>query len=256
MPCNLPEPWQQASRTPFTGGLTNRHWLLSSIEGRALLRQNSAALELGINRQAEHQLWQAASEAGISPALIWQEGDWALSRFIDAPTGAANTPARLIALLKAVNWLQGLEGAKLPLLPLRERALALGATDGPWLAYRLVEASPLPEVPAHVDLNPENCLWQGERLWLIDWEYASLADPYYDLAAIVVSHELAPQRLCSAWRSLTGKVLVPERLLAMCAIYAHLCECWCRHPQAGYLAYAAHYRKAWQHCLVALAGVD
>ncbi|EKE76617.1 choline/ethanolamine kinase family protein [Gallaecimonas xiamenensis] len=252
----LPEPWAQAKAQVFGGGLTNRHWLLTLGEQRALLRQNSAALELGIDRQAELALWQAASQAGISPPLLWLQGQWTLSRFIDAPTGPASQEGQLASLLKAVAWLQGLAMPTLPVLPLRARALALGAgADSPWAAYQLIEADPLPLVPAHVDLNPQNCLWQQQRLWLIDWEYGSLADPYYDLAAIFITHELAPQHLANAWQALTLKPIRLARLWAMGAVFAHLCECWCRHPQAGYLAYAAHYRKAWGQCLVALEGL-
>ncbi len=37
-------------------------------------------------------------------------------------------------------------------------------------------------VSCHNDLNPRNILWDGERLWLIDWEAAFRNDPYVDLA--------------------------------------------------------------------------
>ncbi|WKE67156.1 phosphotransferase family protein [Gallaecimonas kandeliae] len=258
MICNLPEPWAKARRTPFEGGLTNRHWLLEGGAGKALLRQNSAALELGIDRGAELRLWQAASAAGISPELLWQQGDWTLCRFLDAEPGPADTEQKLDALLGAIRWLQG-QALALPVLPLRERALALGAgegrAEGPWAAYALIEQSPLPLVSAHVDLNPQNCLWQGPRLWLVDWEYGSLADPYYDIAALHITHEVPIDRLTSGWQRGGGEALDKARLLAMAAVFAHLCEAWCRHPQAGYLAYAAHYRKAWGHCLAALESV-
>lgn len=40
-------------------------------------------------------------------------------------------------------------------------------------------------VSSHNDLNPRNVLYDGRRLWLVDWEAAFLADRYVDLAAMI-----------------------------------------------------------------------
>jgi hypothetical protein len=39
-------------------------------------------------------------------------------------------------------------------------------------------------VSSHNDLNPGNVLYDGQRLWLVDWEAAFLADRYVDLATL------------------------------------------------------------------------
>jgi thiamine kinase len=49
-----------------------------------------------------------------------------------------------------------------------------------------VTASSVPLVPSHCDLVPENCLDTGSRMILIDWEYASMNDPAWDLAYMCV----------------------------------------------------------------------
>lgn len=40
------------------------------------------------------------------------------------------------------------------------------------------------QVLCHGDLNPENILWDGSRVWLVDWDMADLGHPYLDLACI------------------------------------------------------------------------
>ena len=44
-------------------------------------------------------------------------------------------------------------------------------------------------VPSHNDLVLENILLEGigideQKIWLVDWEYASMASPYWDLATL------------------------------------------------------------------------
>ena len=48
-------------------------------------------------------------------------------------------------------------------------------------AYR---TAPGDQVSSHNDINPGNLLFDGRRLWLIDWEAAFLADRYVDLATL------------------------------------------------------------------------
>jgi len=40
--------------------------------------------------------------------------------------------------------------------------------------------------PCHYDLNPGNLIYDGDRVWLVDWEMAGAGDPYHDLATLGV----------------------------------------------------------------------
>jgi thiamine kinase-like enzyme len=44
-----------------------------------------------------------------------------------------------------------------------------------------LSAHPLPNVPCHNDLLADNYLDDGERLWLVDWEYSGNNDPTFEL---------------------------------------------------------------------------
>ena len=52
-------------------------------------------------------------------------------------------------------------------------------------------------VSSHNDLNPRNILYDGRRLWLIDWESAFLADRHVDLATLAnfITHSAAEEDL-------------------------------------------------------------
>lgn len=55
--------------------------------------------------------------------------------------------------------------------------------------YPLIESD---QVSSHNDLKPENFLFDGENIWLVDWEAAFINDRYFDLAVVanfVVTNE-------------------------------------------------------------------
>jgi thiamine kinase-like enzyme len=57
-------------------------------------------------------------------------------------------------------------------------------------------------VPCHNDLLNANFILEGERLWIVDWEYAGMGDRFFDLANFSINHELGEdenQRLLEAY---------------------------------------------------------
>ena len=47
-----------------------------------------------------------------------------------------------------------------------------------------------PLAPCHNDLLAANFIHDGARLWIVDWEYAGMGDPFFDLANFAVNNEL------------------------------------------------------------------
>ena len=45
--------------------------------------------------------------------------------------------------------------------------------------------------PCHNDLLPANLIDDGARVWLIDWEYAAMGDPWFDLGNLAENNELS-----------------------------------------------------------------
>ena len=82
--------------------------------------------------------------------------------------------------------------------PTRARRRSAGpgcrTSTGRRASARLIEAALTgPEhapVPCHNDLLAANFLHDGERLWIVDWEYAGMGDRYFDLGNFAVNNEL------------------------------------------------------------------
>lgn len=83
-----------------------------------------------------------------------------------------------------------------------------------------------PIKPVHSDLNPGNWLHDGQRWWLIDWDYARLMVAEWDYASLIVEQ---------AWDQTHAQAFAPTMLLCdlawFCACFALLSWDW--HVQRG-----------------------
>lgn len=66
-------------------------------------------------------------------------------------------------------------------------------------------------VASHNDLNPRNILYDGARLWFVDWESAFLADRYVDLSCIANLFASSPEQEDLLLRTYFGRVDVEMR---------------------------------------------
>jgi thiamine kinase-like enzyme len=53
-------------------------------------------------------------------------------------------------------------------------------------------ADPIEPRPCHNDLLNANFIDDGQRIRIIDWEYAGMGDPFFDLGNFSINHELRP----------------------------------------------------------------
>ena len=56
------------------------------------------------------------------------------------------------------------------------------------------EVGPIDLVFGHNDLLPANWIDDGERLWLIDWDYAGFNSPLFDLANLASNNRFSPDQ--------------------------------------------------------------
>lgn len=200
--------------TALSGGITNRNYLVTVAGSRdrfvIRLAGNDTHL-LGISREAELAASVAAAAVGVGPevtAFIRPEG-YLVTRFIEGspfPEADARRPNNLARVADALRRFH--DGPAIPglFIPLRlvevYRALALerGVRMPPEYEVahaigRRIELALLPAAvelrPCHNDLLNANFIDDGHRLRILDWEYAGMGDPFFDLANFSVNHGLA-----------------------------------------------------------------
>lgn len=184
-----------------SGGLSGAGVWKVRVGGVAYLLKLETARD-GLRDPHRSQACQAlAAQACLAPRLRYAdpEDGVTISDWIEARSMAldyAGTRADLVVeLAQAVRVLHGVEGFP-PLVDYldgldalvgqaaRSGVVPVGAFDA-WARLREVcqRLTPQP-ISSHNDLNPGNLVYDGRRVWLVDWEAAFRADRYVDLAAI------------------------------------------------------------------------
>jgi thiamine kinase-like enzyme len=225
---------RELSLSVLSGGITNRNFLVGTrdLADRYVIRMGGTDTHLlGISREVEQAATAAAASVGVGPevvAFIRPEG-FLVTRFI---TGSPispeqlREPAMLQRLADSLRRIHG--GPAIPgvFVPLRivegYRALAVDrgvpippAYERARQAGRRIErallASPVGPLPCHNDLLNANFIDDGERLRIVDWEYAGMGDPFFDLGNVSINHELPPEADEALLRAYEGEVR-PARL--------------------------------------------
>jgi thiamine kinase-like enzyme len=195
---------------PLEGGLSNECWLVTDASGRHVVRIGRDYPFHHVLRQREAMTARAAHEAGFAPELRYADGGVMVTAFIEARAlGAADIPARIGRIVPLVRRFHAemprhVSGPGFMFWPfhvIRDYARTLAAGNSRMadelprylaLAEELERVqAPLPIVFGHNDLLPANFLDDGERLWLIDFEYAGFSTAMFDLAGLVSNANIA-----------------------------------------------------------------
>jgi thiamine kinase-like enzyme len=195
------------------GGITNRNFRVNfgGTDYVVRLPGKRTAL-LGIDREAECIANKAAAELGIAPkvAALLSEPSALVTVFVSGREMRADELREPEAIAEVAHDLRSLHdsGTELPSgfdsFRLVEEYAETGRAHGsePPAGYdEALEAAHAIEgavrdqpghepVPAHNDLLPANFLREGDRMQLIDWEYAGMGDRWFDLGNFAVNNEL------------------------------------------------------------------
>jgi thiamine kinase len=188
------------------GGTVNRSFRVDTCAGSFVVRLNAAAgAALGANHAREARLHAAAARAGVAPELIYADeaDEFMIMRHVAGSAwGVADfaRPERLRRLGATLSTLHAIAPPSVAAFDLaatlRGHSAALIESDPAErvLIERLMEQADTvlalcarggrKATIVHNDLYHRNLI-EGERLYLIDWEYAAVADPIFDLACVL-----------------------------------------------------------------------
>jgi len=193
------------------GGITNHNVKVTLPDGPVVLRVAGRDTDLlGIDRHAELAATRAAAAVGVGPEVVdfVEPEGWLVTRFVEGsipPPETLRDPQQLRRVARALRAVHG--GPAIPgrfdalhvVEAYRDTALARGAVlpDAFAEAHRAARAIAARRAgqqprPCHNDLLNANFIDDGERLTIVDWEYAGMGDPFFDLANFSVNHELDP----------------------------------------------------------------
>ena len=185
------------------GGITNENFLVADAIGRFVVRFGDDIPVHGVMQFNELAAARAAHAAGLSPEVVFASPGVMVSRFLEgrslAPEDvrASDNLPRIVELIRRCHYdvaprfrgpilafwvfqvirsyaedLRAHGARVVDRLPALERqAAALEALVGP-----------VTIVFGHNDLLAANIFDDGSRLWLLDWDYAGLNSPLFDLA--------------------------------------------------------------------------
>lgn len=225
----------------LAGGITNKNYRVN-VDGQSyvlrLVGANTA--RLGIDRNNEHAATRAAAAAGLAPDVVYfiEPEGCLVSRFVDGrpvPPEEMRQPATIALAARALRRLHALPAIPGTFSPFRvveayqQAARDHGVTDFPgnydWLTARKRDveaafmAAPVAACPCHNDLLNENFLIEPGtgRLVILDWEYAGMGDPHFDLANLAAHHAFEDEHdqhlLAAYFDSVTPRTWARHKLM-------------------------------------------
>jgi aminoglycoside phosphotransferase (APT) family kinase protein len=196
----------------LAGGASNANYLLTAADGsRRVLRIASRTGErLGYSRWDGVAAHGAAAAAGLAPPIraVTLPAGHMLTDFVDGPVldgGSIRSPQMLERIGRT---LQAFHGAgeirgRFSIFDHQRRYTAMSRAEGLNLPPDIddlnrvaaeIEASlaraQTPERLCHNDLQLPNFIITGSTMVVLDWEWAGMGDPYFDLGATAVNAEL------------------------------------------------------------------
>jgi thiamine kinase-like enzyme len=190
---------------PLSGGITNHNFRVTLGGEEYVVRVHGTGTKLlGIDRDAERLASSVGAELGIAPELIAAFDDCLVTRFIACEPVI---PREVAAHVEEIAWaLRSFHdaSAKLPvrfwvpdlLQEYADRVHELGVQTPAAYGRAAAVAARIAGVlelrdprPCHNDLLSSNLIRAREGMLIVDWEYAGMGHPYFDLGNLSVNND-------------------------------------------------------------------
>jgi thiamine kinase-like enzyme len=198
------------------GGITNHNYIVWVDGGpenggkKYVMRVPGIGTDMFIDRDVERDCMIQAAKAGVGPAVAYQidpEGALVID-FVEGeilhPETMAGHPDRIkqaVATVKVFHqgctfkhdiklfdmlrkYTKIARDIDAP-MPERLEAMLVAMED----VEQATQRNPVTAVACHNDLLSENFIIDADgKMWIIDWEYGGMTDPYFDLGDYVMEH--------------------------------------------------------------------
>ncbi len=194
---------------PIHGGLNSVNYL---INGEFVLRRKNPSVDTRYDPRNEYMAERLVAPTGLTPHLLHfdqMSGDKltayiAQSAFLSRPPTIAEVKL-VAAALRTLHGLKAEELAPFDSLARYQiyKEASLVATpfhnEAKIIAYIGDRLAHDPLVFAHNDLVRGNILFKDDRVFIIDYEYAGLNHPLFDLASFITENNLTDPTLITAF---------------------------------------------------------
>ena len=192
------------------GGITNENFLVEEDNKKYVVRLGNDIPEHLVSRSNELIVSKAASNAGISPKVIYHSHGILVLDYIKSITlsseGVRKNIKSIIPLIKKIhheipknlygqsvifwvfhvirNYVKFLNDNKSVHIKILSDLISKSE-------YLEKNSSPYEIVFGHNDLLPANFLDDGSKIWIIDWEYAGFNTPLFDLGGLSSNNDFS-----------------------------------------------------------------
>ncbi|SDG74588.1 thiamine kinase [Vibrio xiamenensis] len=207
----------------LTGGLTNRCWKIVLRDGSAYVWRPTTHITqaFSISRIQEYQILTTIEPSRIGPKPIYINGHGLLVEWIEGESLTKGLSFE--SLLKSLVRVHSFPTARIPIAPFNYTA----RVDHYWIrlesrykseAYQAIyhkwrqapSLVPVDLTLCHFDLAGYNMVDTPLGHRIIDWEYASIADPRLDLALCIDIAEESPYEAVARYCQLRNLIEVDD----------------------------------------------
>jgi thiamine kinase-like enzyme len=229
---------RQGAVLALEGGITNRNFRVNfgGTDYVVRLPGKDTGL-LGINREAERLATKKAAELRLGPrvAAMLDQPPCLVTWFVESrevTSAELREPRSIEEIGEALRGFHH-SGLELPtdfyvsevvsnyaaISESRGGSLPDGFQHARDCARRVVKAvrknSEHQPLPCHNDLLTANFLHDGEHIVVVDWEYAGMGDPFFDLGNFAVNNELGDEEEGLLLGTYFGEEATPRRKAAL-----------------------------------------
>jgi len=200
----------------LSDGLTNDNYWLNIADEEYVLRLNHPlSSELGIHRSDETKIMKVASKIHLSPDVHYlsKQNNFRISHWINGDVWTKNQLRKSVNLNRLAQQLRNLHSVNISNLPtlnlinriesyrtvIKQRSAKPSSIEQRVLkkAIYLIQSmqQQLPHCLCHNDLIAANVIeqtqFESSKLIFLDWEYAAVTSPLFELAVISRANELS-----------------------------------------------------------------